>query len=104
MLLLWDITGISCESLVDVNTTRPPEYGVIGEPVFLHCMPPGSHDFTFVWKRSSRLIDDNILPNGTLTIYNYSEDSSGSYFCLVSNDCNTNIVVAEINLITAGQL
>ena len=104
MVLLLDITAIPCEVLVDIDTARPPVYGLIGKPVFLHCIPPGSQDFMFSWKRSSRFIDDNILSNGTLAIYNYTEHGNGLYSCLVTNECNTNVVVANINLITAGEL
>ena len=107
MVLLWDVTGIPCEMLdeTNINTTKPPVYGVIGKPVLLDCTPPGSQDFTFSWKRSSRFINESmILSNGTLQIANYSVQSDGLYSCLVSNECNMNTPIANINLKTAGEL
>ena len=88
------------------NTTRPPVYGVIGKPIYLHCMVSGPQEFTFSWKRNSGFIDDNIFPNGTLVISNYSNDDSGTYSCLVNKLCRTGerIDVAHIDLITASEL
>ena len=103
--VILDITAFAdrCEN-IQPNATRPPVYGVIGKPVFLHCMASGSPDLVYSWKRNGGLIDDNTFPNGTLAIYNYIDDKSGRYLCIVNNKCNTNIDAADYDIITAGEL
>lgn len=101
------ITG-DCHKL-SFNTTTQLQYAVIGKPVHLDCKVPGSHDLTFTWKKSGFILSSDIYTiytNGTLELGIYDDNKSGTYSCLVDNNCNDdddNNDVVHINLATAGE-
>lgn len=93
------ITG-ECHKL-SFNTTTQLQYAVIDKPVSLDCKVPGSHDLKFKWKRSGHILPN--YTNGTLELGIYDDNKSGTYSCLVSNDCNKEVVAVSIDLRTAGE-
>ena len=97
------ITGIKppCPEL-SFNSSRPPDYGVIGKPLSLHCTTSGSHGWKYTWKKSGQTFTQF---NRTLILDSYHDYDNGTYSCFISSsaECNQKANAAHIDVNTASK-